>query len=274
VPSASHMHSNFRDKQFHLCLEQVQALDSCGFTIRNTFIHSGASYLKDASASQRAHSVPPPSRQGIDLLEISWSPNGDWWSPMLSHQEPQRTHAPLVTDSRDSLGSPGVESCASTTCSENDDLTACNSLRIDASLWERQLTCNSTSTSKLAEFVMSECQFLRIQEYCVLPETSRKAMRRKSKWMLRFYSMEFHARSVQNGCSHFLQLLQQYYVAVVASLGFTVVSFLPPSRMMWRLSTLTLQRHDVDREDFKVKSCSAVRDSDAFSISKPAFEMG
>jgi len=187
VPSASHMHSNFRDKQFHLCLEQVQALDSCGFTIRNTFIHSGASYLKDASASQRAHSVPPPSRQGIDLLEISWSPDGEWWSPMLSHQEPQRTHAPLATDSRDSLGSPKAESCASTTCSENDDLTACNSLRIDASLWERQLTCNSTSTSKLAEFVMSECQFLRIQEYCVLPETSRKAMRRKSKWMLRFY---------------------------------------------------------------------------------------
>jgi len=62
MPRASHMHSNFRDKQFHLCLEQVQALDSSGFTIRNTFIHSGASYLKDAWASQRAHSVPPPSR--------------------------------------------------------------------------------------------------------------------------------------------------------------------------------------------------------------------
>jgi len=187
MSGTSPMHSDLMDKQFRLCLEQVQALDNCGFTIRNTFIHSGPSYLNDAWAPQRAHSVPPPSRKGLDLLEISGSPDGDWWSPMLSHQESQRMHAPLTTDSRGSSGSPKAESCASTACSEHDDLSAHNIFEMDASPWEGQIACNSTSASKMAELVMSECQFLRIQEYCLRPETSRKAMRRKSKWMLRFY---------------------------------------------------------------------------------------
>jgi len=173
---------------FRVCLEEVQTLDNSGYTIRNTFIHSGPSSLKGASASQRVHSAPPPSKTVDDSFENSGSLDGEWWSPMLSHHEPQQPLAPLMPpDFGDSSGSPGIESCASTTCSDNDEPAAHNSFMMDASLCGGQLACSSASASKVAELVMSECQFLRIQEYGLRPEISRKAMRRNAKWMLRFY---------------------------------------------------------------------------------------
>jgi len=185
MSSARPEHSDTINQCFRVCLEQVQNLDNSGYTIRNTFIHSGASSLKGASASQRVHSAPPPSRKVDDLLEIPGFPDGEWWSAMLSRHEPQQLLAPLMPpDFGDSSVSPDRESCASTTCSDNDPPTAHNSFMMHSG---GQLACSSASASKVAELVMSECQFLRLQEYCLLPEISRKAMRCKSKWMLRFY---------------------------------------------------------------------------------------
>lgn len=167
-------------------------LDSSGYTIRNTFIHSPPSC---APASRRVQSAPPSRQKGLDLLDSRSFRDGEWWSPMLPHHVPQPTPAQLVPDHGNSQKSPGTESCTSTTCSENDP-TVHNSCMMNAVnfvmvpgfwQWATQQICASTSASKVAELVMSECQFLRIQEYRVLPDISKKAMRRNSSWTLRFY---------------------------------------------------------------------------------------
>jgi len=151
MSSTSPQHADTMDQCFRVYLEQLRMLDNSGYKITSTFIHSPPSSVKDAPASKRVHSAPP----SLEVLDIRTLPDGEGWGPVLPHPQYEPQPTPVMV--------AGVWR------------------------WEGKLACTSSCASKVADLVMKECQFLRIQEYCVLPEIRRKGMRLNSNWTVRFY---------------------------------------------------------------------------------------
>jgi len=179
------------DHFFLVYLEQLKVLDKNGYKICNGFIHSPPSSVKNALASKRVHSSPP----SFDSLDIRTLPDGEWWSHVLPnlHYEPQPTPAPLTPD------------------------------------MPKSLAYKSSSVSRVAELVMKELQFLRIQEYRVLPGISRKSMRLDSHSTVRFYvhglPIQQRAKWLQPLCASVAAMLRRHGCTIEVQRCELIVAF-------------------------------------------------